>query len=154
MAFVDINRAQTQQQLNLVHDRCFDSSLSKAFWLKALAIAVWAQFLSEQISLRLQWFSCFCCFGSFFAFTSKHKQCALHLSVLTSKLTAYLTPNTRLSTPRLRYCIPKINTFQLSRFRAPQLLLPPYKGLGLVPQGFASPSLMCHPHTHWHATPH
>ena len=29
---------------------------------------------------------------------------------MTSTLTAYLTPNTRLSTPRLKYCLPKINT--------------------------------------------
>ena len=29
---------------------------------------------------------------------------------------AYLTPNTCLSTPRLRYHLPKINTHQLSSF--------------------------------------
>ncbi len=36
--------------------------------------------------------------------------------LLTSTLTAYLTPNTHLSTPRLKYYLPKINTHQLSSF--------------------------------------
>ncbi len=36
--------------------------------------------------------------------------------IVMSTLTAYLTPNTRLSTPRLKYCLPKINTGQLSSF--------------------------------------
>ncbi len=36
------------------------------------------------------------------------------LCLVTSTLTAYLTPNTRPSTPRLKYHIPKINTHQLS----------------------------------------
>ena len=35
---------------------------------------------------------------------------------VTSTITAYLTLNTRLSTLRLRYCLPKINTHQLSSF--------------------------------------
>ncbi len=41
------------------------------------------------------------------------------LFVVTSTLTTHLTPNTYLSTPRLRYCIPKINTHQLSSFAEP-----------------------------------
>ena len=36
-------------------------------------------------------------------------------------LTAYLTPNTRLSTPKLRYLVPKINTHQLSSYAATTL---------------------------------
>ncbi len=40
----------------------------------------------------------------------------LFATILTSMLTACLTPNTCLSTPRLKYCIPKINTLQLSIF--------------------------------------
>ncbi len=47
---------------------------------------------------------------------------------VTSTLTAHLTPNTYLGTPRLRYCIPKINTMsaeQLHRAMLPLLL--PYK---------------------------
>ena len=34
-----------------------------------------------------------------------------HCFCVTSTLTTYLTPNARLSTPRLRYCVPKINTY-------------------------------------------
>ena len=50
-----------------------------------------------------------------------------HFTV-TSTLTAYWTPNTGPSTPRLRYCIPKINNVsaeQLHRAMLPLLL--PYK---------------------------
>ena len=36
--------------------------------------------------------------------------------VVMSMLTTYLAPNTCLSTPRLRYYVPKINTHQLSSF--------------------------------------
>ncbi len=45
--------------------------------------------------------------------------------LMTGTLTAYLTPKTRLSTPRLRYCVPK--SASQSSGRAPLLLPLPYK---------------------------
>ena len=63
-------------------------------------------------------------------------------SEVTSTLTAYLTPNTCLSTPRLRYNIPKINNPSAKQLgRATLLLL--YKK-ALLP--LASQSML--PHTH------
>ena len=44
-------------------------------------------------------------------------------ALMTSTLTAYLTPNTHLSTPRLRYCIPRVNNASAEQLCRAMLLL-------------------------------
>ncbi len=68
---------------------------------------------------------------------------SVNVLLVTSTLTTYLTPNTRLSTPRLRYWVPKINTLsgeQLCRATLP-LPVPCKKPCCSWP-----PRVCCHTH--------
>ena len=69
-----------------------------------------------------------------------------HMNTVTSTLTAYLTPNTGLSTPRLRYCVPKINNTSAEQLHRAMLPLLPYK----KPYCHWPPRVCCHTlTTHW-----
>ena len=86
-------------------------SHSGAKWEFALYPSAWVRIHTSVVTTRLLFYSL-----KEIAKRISHQYGWAWRFRLTSTLTIYLTPNTRLSTPKLRYCVPKINTLQLSSF--------------------------------------